>query len=258
MAIYTGVADENGDFEIPFSTNYTGGQKVTVTAEKNAATKSIEIFAPSEITGGGVIQLTGSLINYPADVGDATFKQIQNYGASSFYGIPFTGIEIYDAVTIGVSAFRSAGAHTAKFLRLKSTSLLSVGNTAFYNYTNCTELVIDAVQTIGTQAFFNMNKLTSLVLPEGLTSVGSGAFYGFTSLLTADFPSTVTNLDANSCYSWTACNEVVMRPSTPPTIAADTFQGIKATCIFKVPAASVAAYQAAPNWSAYAARIQAI
>ena len=39
-----GVADLNGDFTVPFSSNYTSGQKITVTAEKDSATKTIELF----------------------------------------------------------------------------------------------------------------------------------------------------------------------------------------------------------------------
>lgn len=260
MAIYTGVADENGDFEIPFSSNYTSGQKVTVTAEKDSATKSIELYAPSDVVvgGDGAIQFSGSLLNYPENVGDVIFTKIKNYSASCFYGVPFTGIEIHDAISIGVNAFRASSAHPAKHVRLLSPELLSVGNTAFYGLTNCTELIIEHVETIGMQSFFNMSKITTLYLPEGLKTVGSGAFYALTSLLSADLPSTLESLGANACYSWNSCNTITIRSVTPPAIATDTFANLKATCIFKVPAASVAAYQAAPNWSAYAARIQAI
>lgn len=45
-------------------------------------------------------------------------------------------------------------------------------------------------------------------------------------------------------------------PTTPPTLAnTNAFTAIPADCIIYVPAASLAAYQAATNWSTYASRM---
>ena len=259
MTTYTGVADANGDFTVNFGgTEYTAGQKVTVTAEKSGATKSIELYAPSAVVGGGVIQFSGSLVNYPADAGSAIFTKIQNYAASAFYNIPFTGIEIYDAVTIGNDAFRSSNAPPVTFLRLLSPNLISIGNYTFSGYTSCTELIIEKVKTIGSDTFFNMNKLKNLVLPQGFESVGARAFNNLTALLSADFPASTLSFGASACFNWSSCNEITVRATTPPTITTDTFGNLKSTCVFKVPASSLDTYKTATNWSTYASRIVAI
>ena len=90
------------------------------------------------------------------------------------------------------------------------------------------------LQSIGNEGLTNL-KVTSIELPASLTNIG---LYGLSDL--------------------TVCEEIICRAITPPSIASNTFNGLKSTCIFKVPAASVAAYQAATNWSAFASRIQAI
>mgnify|MGYP001618506052 FL=1 len=42
MPTVTGTADANGDFNIALGANYTSGEKITVTAEKDSAEKTIE------------------------------------------------------------------------------------------------------------------------------------------------------------------------------------------------------------------------
>ena len=52
--------------------------------------------------------------------------------------------------------------------------------------------------------------------------------------------------------------ELTVLNPTPPTLASSSIAGLPATCAIKVPAGSVAAYQAAAYWSARAAYITAI
>lgn len=261
MAIYTGTADVNGDFRVPFSSSYIGGQKITVTAEVSGATKSIELNAPSSVVGGdSALQFSGSLINFPGDCGDITISKMKNIKASAFTMFELaTGITVEsDVITIATNAFRYSDAPPVKYVRLLANTLTSIGSYSFYGMTNCTELIISAATSIGTQAFFNMNKVQNLVLPEGLLTLADGVFYAWTSLKNASFPSTLTSIGPNCCYSWSGCVEIIMKPTNPPTISSDTFYELNPACVIKVPADSVAAYKAAAGWSAFASRIQAI
>ena len=220
MAIYTGVADENGDFTIPFSANYTSGQKVTVIAEKNSETKTIELFAPSEATGGGVIQFSGNLTGFPNNIGVISIGPI--------YG------------TIGTYAF-SAASNPSSLMKKATGLIIKEGST-----------------DLGSYSFEGWVSAQSLDVKEGVQTIGIYAFSNWQALKSAKFPSTLVSIGANACQYWYACDEIKLLSSTPPTITATTFSNLKATCVFKVPAGSVAAYQAAANWSAFAARIQAI
>lgn len=168
MAIYTGVADANGDFNIPFSTNYTGGEKITVTSEKDAATKSIELFAPSEVVGGGVIQFSGNMNDFPLNVGVIT-------------------------LTSEIAGVIQANA------MLASTN----ADNLFYSATGL--VVQGAVTELGDYAFSDWRYASHLELPNTLTKIGQYSFQNFGFSATTDFditlPNSVTTLSDYSFYS---------------------------------------------------------
>ena len=77
--------------------------------------------------------------------------------------------------------------------------------------------------------------VTSITLPSGVTSIGTSAFYDCSALM-----------------------KLTVLASTPPTLNSNSLSNVPATCSIRVPAGSVAAYKAAPNWSDRAAYITAI
>lgn len=335
MAIYTGVADANGDFNIPFSANYTGGQKVTVTAKKDAATKTIEIFAPSGVTGGGAIQFSGSLNDFPLNIGNVALTEIsgkiksrafQSSASGNAIGLNATGLAINAEVT-EIESWAFSGWMKATSLILPQT-ILKLGQYAFdqfggaglgvsefimpnsinqidqytFRYFNCTYFKLsesitlipvsafdyaniknfdfsnvqtisanafsnagllninlpNTVSTIGNSAFANNTKALSIKTGDTVSAISDYAFYSAAACKDLEIGSSVTSCGAQSFALFTSCDQITCKAVSPPTIQANTFASLKSTCIIKVPAASVAAYQAAPNWSAFAARIQAI
>lgn len=266
MTTYTGVADANGDFTIPFSSAYTGGQKITVTAEKEGAIKTIELHAPSDAIGGGPIKFSGNLNNFPSNIGVVTLSGLigvigdNAFNASGSTSIAWrlaTGLIIESGITsIATNAFRAWG--SAVSLTLPS-GITSIGDYAFQNWSALSTLVIpDTVTAIGSQAFGGAGKIASLTLSNQLKTIGSAAFLNLSLLTSLLLPATLTSIGADGFGGLAACLEITSLAVAPPTITATAFSNLKATCIIKVPAASVSAYQAAPNWSAFAARIQAI
>ncbi|WP_180115105.1 leucine-rich repeat protein [Acinetobacter sp. YH12140] len=267
MTIYTGTADANGDFIVPFSASYTSGQKVTVTAEKDGASQSIELFAPSDTTGGGVIQFSGTLENFPANIGVVTLNEINGaigdyafspHGNANSIWKRATGLVINAEVTaLGYSACNSWT--LAQSLVIKGAAI-DVGAFCFNNWTAAAGLELNAGVnlTLGNSAFQGWSTAKYLKVLSNVAAIPGNCFFGWTQLLTAEFSSTVTSIGSSGCGGWSACNQIIMHSIEPPTITTTTFTGLKTGCIFKVPAASVAAYQAADNWSAYASQIQAI
>lgn len=228
MATYTGVADANGDFTVHFSSNYTGGQKITVTAEKDAATKTIELHAPSEViappsTDFG-IQFSGTMVNFPTDIGVLTIVgatgNIPNYAmgcvlqsGSTYYGIGSfaTGLALSEGIT-----------------------------------------------RVGAGSFQNWTKITTLSLPTTLTQYIRSAFANCSAVQKLTIPKNAAYFEDYVFYNWVTCTEITVLATTPPGITDLTFNGLNNSCIFKVPAASVTAYKSAAGWSAFASRIQAI
>ena len=100
--------------------------------------------------------------------------------------------------------------------------------------------------------------ITSITLPDGVTSIETYAFYGRTSLASITLPSGVTSIGDYAFCICTSLMELTVLASTPPTLGTSVLVGVPADCSIRVPAGSVAAYQAAPNWSDRAAYITAI
>jgi uncharacterized repeat protein (TIGR02543 family) len=75
-------------------------------------------------------------------------------------------------------------------------------STTFYLPASLTKVVITG-GPIGYGAFLNCNMLTSVTLPEGLTSIGTKAFYYCTSLKTLSIPESVTYIGNDALYG---CN----------------------------------------------------
>jgi hypothetical protein len=61
----------------------------------------------------------------------------------------------------------------------KTYSVISIGNIAFYDYSDLTSITIpNSVTSIGSSAFYGCSSLTSITIPNSVTSIGSFAFYG--------------------------------------------------------------------------------
>lgn len=244
MTIYTTVADSNGDFTVPFSSAYTSGEKITVTAEIENATKTIEIYAPSEVIGGGAIQFTGTLDDFPNNIGGVIISKVNG--------------------NIGDFAFQPESSAQGGFQR-KATSLE----------------IKEGVTNIGVNCFKGWGKIQSLILPEGLLYIQSGAFSGLSIIKSITLPDSVLAI-ASFAFEYcseleeitfgksiTALSGLIISGSSklrriyclaemPPTIASNTLNGLHSSAVIYVPSGSVSAYQSTPNWSDFASRIQAI
>ena len=71
----------------------------------------------------------------------------------------------------------------------------SIGDDAFSDCTNLTSVTIpNSVTTIEGWAFNDCTKLTSINIPSRVTSIGDSAFYGCTKLTSITIPSSVTSI----------------------------------------------------------------
>ena len=217
MTIYTGVANANGDFTVPFSSSYTSGEKITVTAEVSGATKSIELFAPSETVSGSNnwIAFTISTGGYPTNIVMSTTGSIPN--------------------AIPANAFYAQSGNI--FSKARS---LTIPNT---------------ITSIGDSAFRGWGLATSLVIPDSVVSLGEMSFQNWTSATSLTIGSNVAEIYDYAFFNWSSLLEMSVLRATPPSITSTTFSGLKASCVIKVPAASLNAYKTATNWSAHASKM---
>ncbi len=116
-----------------------------------------------------------------------------------------------------------------------------------------------SLKTIGEGAFYRC-KFETVALPQGITTIGKEAFADNRMLKTITIPASVTTLGDLVFYEARNIEEVIMLPTTPPSLGTGVFRtSIYITDPFtvkiKVPAASLNAYKVA--WSEYASNIVA-
>ena len=263
MATYTGTADAGGNFTIGFGgNNYTSAQKVTVTATKDGNSKSVELYAPADTTGGGVIQFSGTMTNFPDNVGGVTVAGINGPIKTQAFAAYYAGhiwkkatsLTIGAGVTtIGTFAFAAWSAATTLTI---PNSVTTISDYAFNAWSAMTTLNLGTgLTTIGPSAFQGCSALTSITIPNSVTTIGQSGFYGCVAATFIQIGSAVTSIGGNAFYNATACNEMRCLPLTPPSIISNTFSNLKSTCVIKVPAASLTLYQTAANWSAHASKM---
>jgi hypothetical protein len=108
-----------------------------------------------------------------------------------------------------------------------------------------------ALTRIGNWAFYNNHELTNLVIPEGVTEVGHAAFYGCTYLKEMTLPSTVQEIADNGFALCAKLRRMNVDAMLPPTVAARTFEEVDRSIPVYVPDEVVDIYKAAPVWQEF-------
>ena len=134
----------------------------------------------------------------------------------------------------------------------------SIGNYAFNDLSeNFTAVTIaNSVERIGVFAFTNSEEITAITLPSSLKTIDEKGFAncGFTSIT---IPSGVTSIGYQA-FSWCRnLKSLTCEATTPPTLDEGVFYKITSKTSdmsnipLYVPSGSVAAYEAAAQWSAF-------
>ena len=106
-------------------------------------------------------------------------------------------------------------------------------------------------------AFTNCNNLTSIIIPNSVTTIGIGAFEG-SGLLSIIIPNSVTTIEREAFWDCSLIDNIVILSYIPPILNIDVFFNDTNLTNIYVPAESVDAYKAASGWSEYASIISSI
>jgi hypothetical protein len=100
------------------------------------------------------------------------------------------------------------------------------------------------------------SSVTAPVVPAGVDIVDQPAFRNRSDISSVSLPASVTNIDDYAFSNCSALTDLYLARTTPPTLGGNmVFSGTNAGLTIHVPAASLAAYQAASNWSAHASKM---
>ena len=103
-------------------------------------------------------------------------------------------------------------------------------------FKNCTSLtsvyIPEGVTSIGSTTyegvFENCTSLTSVYIPRSVTSIGRNAFKGCSSLTSIDLPEGVTTIDDGTFNNCTSLSSISFHSTTAPTINGETFMYLPA------------------------------
>ena len=131
-----------------------------------------------------------------------------------------------------------------------------IGNYAFYKCYRLTSINIpDSVTSIGDYAFCYCYSLTSINIPDSVTSIGGSAFSDCSRLTSIDIPDSVTYIWSSAFCYCSRLTSVYCRATTPPQLGSFVFAFNATGRKIYVPRNSVDAYKSAAGWSNYAAYI---
>ena len=153
--------------------------------------------------------------------------------------------------SIGNSAFNNCSSLASVLI---PESVTSISGYAFYNcYSLASVTIPDGETSIGSNAFNSCYSLASVTIPENVTSIGVGAFRSCSSLASVLIPESVTSIGSNAFYYCSSLAHLMFERTTPPTVSnANAFSNLPSDLVVYVPAGTLAAYQAASNYSSIA------
>jgi len=167
------------------------------------------------------------------------------YGCSSLTG---TFVIPQGVTSVGIGAFQGCRALQSVLI---PNSVTSIGGNAFNGCSNLKTVRIDdgtvSLTFSNTNHFVN-SPIETLHLGRNHTG---NPFASNSALKTVTIGKDVTAINANGFLNCTGITQITSNPATPPTIQANTFNGVPKTIPVYVPLGSLGSYRGAANWSAF-------
>ena len=148
-------------------------------------------------------------------------------GADFFDSIEIDGTEIpiQDIDVLQGKYQLTEGNHTLKYTLKDPTSIVEVNsNGAFSNCSSLTSVTIpNSVTSIGGSAFYECTSLTNIVIPNSVTSIGSGAFQDC-NLTSVTIPNSITSIEQ---WTFAGCRSLttLIIPNSVTSIGYGAFYG---------------------------------
>ena len=178
-------------------------------------------------------------------------NSVTSIGYSAFYWCSgLTSITIPNSVTsIGENVFYDTGiynneANWENDVLYISNCLIEAKNDISGAY-----IIKEGTRLLAESAFGNCSGLTSITIPNSVTSIGDGAFFYCPGLTSVTIGNSVTSIGDWAFGSCSGLTSVYVWAEVPPTLGTDVFYNVSTTIPVYVPSCgSVSAYQSVKGW----------
>lgn len=100
----------------------------------------------------------------------------------------------------------------------------SIGDNTFYNCNQLTSVTVpNSVSSIGVSAFWGCTQLDSVIIPNSVKSIGVGAFSGCTGLTFVSIPNSVTSIGEYVFYECTGLTSITI-PNSVTSVGTNAFR----------------------------------
>ena len=183
------------------------------------------------VTGTSLTTQQGIQHTYPS-IGDYTITVSVTSGSWTFYGST-TYMLLYKSGTVNNASENRA--YSTRVLAVRIGSNTGIGTYAFYQCYSLSSITIpNTVTSIGDRAFSECYGLNSLTLPSGITDTGNYLMSTCHTLRTVSLPGSVTSVGT---YLFNVCASlpIVTVPSGITSIGAGTFRSTAAITSIIIP-----------------------
>lgn len=224
----------------------------------------------------GCTKLTGTITSFPASltsIGTEAFKDcsftgnwetiapsktlMENSGARPFYG---SSNLVGGTITLpaGMTIFPGFFGGTT-ITGATMTGIEEIASGAFYGCTGITSIDLSKVKNIRSNAFYGCTGLSGTINLDSVEIIEASAFRNCSNVSSIIVGASCKEINGlYALYVNNANVEITFKGVTPPTLSRKGLGSASKVAKVYVPAESVDAYKAAENWSAYAAKIEAI
>ena len=113
--------------------------------------------------------------------------------------------------------------------------VVGIGDDAFWRCFGLTSITIpNSVTTIGNSAFGNCTSLTSITIPNSVTSIGDEAFWYCSSLTSITIPNSVTSVGSDA-FRGCSCLTSITIPNSVTSIGRGAFEGCSGLTSITIP-----------------------